>query len=72
VAEGIGRDLGQAADALLPRLTASTVVGGLREIYVTREGRERAGAAASELFDLVDAVLAFARAGMAELSAGTT
>jgi AcrR family transcriptional regulator len=70
VAAGIGQDLGQAADALLPRLTASTVVVGLREIYATREGQEKAGAAASELFDLVDDVLAFARAGMAELSAG--
>jgi AcrR family transcriptional regulator len=69
VAAGIGQDLGQAADALLPRLTASTVVGGLREIYATREGQERSDSAASELFDLVDAVLAFARAGMAELSA---
>jgi AcrR family transcriptional regulator len=70
VADGIGEDVGQPADALLPRLTAATVVGGLREIYATREGQEKAGAAASELFDLVDAVLAFARAGMAELSAG--
>jgi hypothetical protein len=70
VAAGIGQDLGQAADALLPRLTASTVVSGLREIYATREGQEKAGSAASELFDLVDDVLTFARAGMTEL-AGT-
>jgi AcrR family transcriptional regulator len=72
VAAGIGQDLGQAADALLPRLTASTVVGGLREIYATREGQEKAVSATSELFDLVDAVFAFARAGMAGLSAGPT
>ena len=68
VATGIGQDLGRPADALLPRLAASTVVGGLREIYATREGQERAGSATSELFDLVDDVLAFARAGMAELA----
>ncbi|TQL90764.1 TetR family transcriptional regulator [Actinoallomurus bryophytorum] len=68
VAAGIGEDVGQAADALLPRLAASTVVGGLREIYATREAQEKTGAATSELFDLVDGVLAFARAGIAELS----
>src|SRR5437763_1632025 len=64
VAAGIGEDLGLPADALLPRLTAVTVVTGLREIYVTREGQAQARSAASELSHLVDEVLAFARAGL--------
>ncbi|ADJ44737.1 TetR family transcriptional regulator [Amycolatopsis mediterranei S699] len=67
IAAGIGADLGLPADALLPRLAAVTVVTGLREIYVTREGRTRS--AASELSDLVDEVLAFARAGLRDRSA---
>ncbi|MGW3962399.1 TetR/AcrR family transcriptional regulator [Amycolatopsis sp. NPDC005003] len=62
IAAAIGDDLGRPADALLPRLTAVTVVTGLREIYVTREGRART--AASELAGLVDEVLAFAEAGL--------
>ncbi|MGW4065434.1 TetR/AcrR family transcriptional regulator [Amycolatopsis sp. NPDC004747] len=62
VAAAVGDDLGLPADALLPRLTAVTVVAGLREIYVTREGRTRT--AASELAGLVDEVLAFAQAGL--------
>ncbi|KDN16918.1 TetR/AcrR family transcriptional regulator [Amycolatopsis rifamycinica] len=62
IAEAIGEDLGLPTDALLPRLAAVTVVTGLREIYVTREGRART--AASELAGLVDEVLAFAKAGL--------
>jgi len=62
IAAGIGDDLGVPADALLPRLAAVTVVAGLREIYVTREGRARP--ATSELAGLVDEVLAFAEAGL--------
>ncbi|WP_328453643.1 TetR/AcrR family transcriptional regulator [Amycolatopsis sp. NBC_00438] len=64
VAAGIGEDIGRPADALLPRLAAVTVVTGLREIYVTREGRAKAQSASSELSDLVDEVLAFAEAGL--------
>jgi hypothetical protein len=44
------------------------VVTGLREIYATREGAEKANSAASELADLVDQVLAFAQAGIRELA----
>jgi AcrR family transcriptional regulator len=62
VAAGIGEDIGLPEDALLPRLTAVTVVTGLREIYVTREGR--AQSATSDLAPLVDEVLAFAEAGL--------
>ncbi|MEA5360581.1 helix-turn-helix domain-containing protein [Amycolatopsis sp., V23-08] len=64
VAKGIGSDIGLPADALIPRLAAVTVVAGLREIYVTREGRAKAQSAASELSGLVDQVLAFAEAGV--------
>ena len=64
VAAGIGEDLGLPAEALLPRLAAVTVVAGLREIYVTREGQEKAQSATSELAHLVDEVLAFAEAGI--------
>ena len=71
VARGVGADLDLPADALVPRLTASAVVGGLREIYVSREGRERADSAPAGLVDLVDRVLAFARAGMAEVARST-
>ncbi|MEV6828446.1 TetR family transcriptional regulator [Amycolatopsis sp. NPDC051102] len=62
VAGGIGEDIGLPADALLPRLAAVTVVTGLREIYVTREGQ--AQSATSDLAPLVDEVLAFAEAGL--------
>jgi AcrR family transcriptional regulator len=64
VATGIGSDIGLPADALIPRLAAVTVVTGLREIYVTREGQAKAQSAASELSGLVDEVLAFAEAGV--------
>jgi AcrR family transcriptional regulator len=67
VAAGIGQDIGRPADALLPRLAASTVVTGLREIYATREGEEKANSATSELSGLVDEVLAFVHAGIREL-----
>ncbi len=67
VAAGIGQDIGRPADALLPRLAASAVVTGLREIYVTREGAEKANSATSELSGLVDEVLAFVQAGIRAL-----
>ncbi|MFJ1767588.1 TetR/AcrR family transcriptional regulator [Amycolatopsis sp. NPDC088138] len=64
VATGIGEDIGLPADALVPRLAAVTVVAGLREIYVTREGKAKAQSATSELSGLVNEVLAFAEAGV--------
>ncbi|WP_410592042.1 TetR/AcrR family transcriptional regulator [Amycolatopsis sp. lyj-23] len=66
IAAGIGEDTGRPGDALLPRLAAATVVTGLREIYVTREGQAQAKAATSDLAGLVDQVLAFARAGLGD------
>ena len=63
VAAGVAEDLGLAADALVPRLTAITAVAGLREIYATSDARSARGMA--ELIPLVDRVLDFARAGIA-------
>lgn len=65
VAEGIGQDLGLPPDALAPRLAATTVITGLRELYETREA---SGTNTAELLSLVDRVLDFARAGLAELT----
>jgi AcrR family transcriptional regulator len=62
VAAGVGQDLGLAADALVPRLTAITAVAGLREIYATSEAGTAQGM--GELVPLVDRVLDFARAGI--------
>jgi AcrR family transcriptional regulator len=64
VAAGVGQDLGLAADALVPRLAATTTVVGLREIYATSEAVAARGM--GELVPLVDRVLDFARAGIAE------
>ena len=65
VAEGVGADLGLPADAQVPLLTATSLVAGLREMSVTREGRDLTGTAAG---GLVDRVVAFARAGLVALS----
>lgn len=64
IATAIGKDLGLPQDALAPRLTAYTVVGGLRELYMTDEAR-----ATEDLMPLVDRVLDAARAGLALLTA---
>ncbi|MEV6862122.1 TetR family transcriptional regulator [Streptosporangium subroseum] len=68
IAAAIGKDLGLAPDALAPRLTAYTVVGGLRELYMTHEAHHR-DTATEELLPLVHRVLDFARAGLAKLTA---
>lgn len=62
VADGVGRDLDLPGDALVPRLAATTVVVGLRELYATREARAVTQPAAADLMPLVDRVLDFARA----------
>jgi AcrR family transcriptional regulator len=64
VADGVGRDIGLPADALVPRLAATTVVVGLREIYATHEAQAVARLAMADLMPLVDRVLDFARAGI--------
>jgi AcrR family transcriptional regulator len=68
IAAAIGKDVGLPPDALAPRLTAYTVVGGLRELYMTHEAHHR-DTATEELLPLVDRVLDFARAGLAKLTA---
>lgn len=68
IAVAVGKDVGLPPDALAPRLTAYTVVGGLRELYMTHEARHRE-AATVELLPLVDRVLDFARVGLAQLTA---
>jgi AcrR family transcriptional regulator len=70
IAAAIGKDLGLPADALAPRLAAYAVVGGLRELYMTDEVHHCA-TTTEELLILVDRVLGFARAGLAELGAPT-
>jgi AcrR family transcriptional regulator len=64
IAAAIGKDLGLPPDALAPRLAAYTVVGGLRELYMTHEANHR-GIDTDRLLPLVDRVLDFARAGLA-------
>jgi AcrR family transcriptional regulator len=70
VAEGIGADLGLAADALAPRLAATTAIIGLRELYTAREVSARDTIpGTNELIVLVDRVLDFARGGLSALGA---
>lgn len=65
IATGLGQDLGQPADALVPRLAATTAVAGLRELYESREIRTRdKPPSTTELLALVDRVIDFIRAGI--------
>jgi AcrR family transcriptional regulator len=68
IAAAIGKDVDLPPDALAPRLTAYTVVGGLRELYVTHEAHHR-DTATEELLPLVERVVDFARAGLSQLRA---
>jgi len=70
IADGIGHDLGLLPDALAPRLAATTIITGLRELYETREARGPAPSTA-EFLALVDRVIDFARAGLAALTTPT-
>jgi AcrR family transcriptional regulator len=68
IATGLGEDLGRPANALVPRLAATTAVAGLRELYETREVQTAdAPPSTAELLALVDRVLDFIRAGIAVL-----
>lgn len=68
IATSLGHDLDQSADALVPRLAAITAVAGLRELYESREIRERtAPPSTAELLAWVDRVIDFIRAGIASL-----
>jgi AcrR family transcriptional regulator len=69
VAAGVAEDLGTTPDALAARLTALSVVTGLRELYETSEARAAEGQQPLEaLLALVDDVLRYARAGLAALT----
>lgn len=70
IAAAVGKDLGLPPNALAPNLTAYTVVGGLRELYMTDEVHH-CDTSTEGLLVLVDRVLDFARAGLAELGTRT-
>ena len=64
LAEAIGKDLGQSANSLIPRLAALSSVAGLRELYESDEAQALAAPPnAAELLKLVDTVIRFAQAG---------
>ena len=65
LAEAIGRDLGQPANSLIPRLAALSAVAGLRELYESDEAQALAAPpSAAELLELVDGVIRFVQAGL--------
>ena len=65
LAEAVGNDLGQSANALLPRLVALSAVAGLRELYESDEAQALATAPrADQLLTLVDTVIRYAQAGI--------
>src|SRR5579863_488907 len=64
LAEAIGKDLGQSANSLVPRLAALSAVAGLRELYESDEVQAlSAPPNAAELLKLVDTVIRFTQAG---------
>jgi AcrR family transcriptional regulator len=64
LAAAIAAERGEVADALAPRLVATTVVAGVREVYASYEARPAAGTPSRhDLLALIDRVLAFARTG---------
>ncbi len=65
LAEAIGKDLGLAGSALVPRLAALTTATGLRELYESDEAQSLGPSPTpASLLPLVDRVIAFARAGV--------
>jgi AcrR family transcriptional regulator len=65
LAEAIGRDLGQPANSLIPRLAALSGVAGLRELYESDEAQALAASpSAAELLWLVDRLIRFVLAGL--------
>jgi hypothetical protein len=64
LADAIGKDLGQSANSLIPRLAALSAVAGLRELYESDEAQALAAPPnAAELLKLVDTVIRFVQAG---------
>jgi AcrR family transcriptional regulator len=65
LAEAIGKDLGQSANSLIPRLAALSAVAGLRELYESDEAQALAAPpSADELLVLVDRVIRFVQSGI--------
>jgi AcrR family transcriptional regulator len=65
IAEAIGEDLGQSGNSLIPRITALSLVAGLRELYESDEAQAlTAPPSAADLLKLVDRVIRFAQAGL--------
>jgi AcrR family transcriptional regulator len=68
LAAAVATDRGQVADALAPRLVATTVVSGVREVYASYEAQPASHAPSPDtLLALVDQVIAFARTGVQAL-----
>jgi AcrR family transcriptional regulator len=64
LAEAIGKDLGQSANSLTPRLAALSAVAGLRELYESDQAQALAAPPnAAELLKLVDTVISFTQSG---------
>ena len=64
LAAAIAAERGEVADALAPRLVATTVVSGVREVYASYEARPTDHAPSpDDLLALIDRVIAFARTG---------
>jgi MftR C-terminal domain len=65
LAEGVGKDLGQSGNSLIPRLAALSAVAGLRELYESDEAQALAAPpSAAELLKLVDRVIRYAQASI--------
>ena len=68
LATAIAADRGELAEALAPRLVATTVIAGVREVYASYEAKPAAGPPSpDDLLALIDRVIAFARTGATAL-----
>jgi AcrR family transcriptional regulator len=68
LAAAIAGDRGEPADALAPRLVATTVVAGVREVYASYDAQPDAGPPSpDDLLALIDRVIAFVRTGVRAL-----
>lgn len=68
LAAAVAADRGEVAHALAPRLVATTVVSGVREVYASYEAQPTARTPSpDDLLALIDRVIAFARAGVRAL-----
>lgn len=65
LAAAIGEDLGQTANALIPRVAALTAVIGLRELYESDEARSLGSdPAVEDLLEIVGRIIRFVAAGI--------